>query len=127
MAVNEVNEMLGAELPTGDWDTIGGLVLAVSGHVPAEGETIEVDGHRLIAEKLQGRRIGSVRILRLKGPPLHAGPRHPDAEWLAERAHYAAEREDRSGSKADRQEREADPEPSESDNTLTRSEGEGRR
>ena len=89
MAVDEVNEILGAELPTGDWDTIGGLVLAVSGHVPSEGETIEVDGHLLVAEKLQGRRIGSVRIVRLEGPPLHAGPKNPDEEWLAERAHRA--------------------------------------
>ena len=69
MAVDEVNEILGADLPTGDWDTIGGLVLAVSGHVPSEGESVEVDGHLLVAEKLQGRRIGSVRIVRLEGPP----------------------------------------------------------
>ena len=62
MAVDEVNEFLGAELPTGDWDTIGGLVLAVSGHVPTEGESIEVDDHLLVAEKVQGRRVGSVRV-----------------------------------------------------------------
>ncbi len=95
MAVDEVNEFLGAELPTGDWDTIGGLVLAVSGHVPSEGESIEVDGHLLVAEKVQGRRVGNVRILRLDGPPLHAGPRNPDEEWLAERAQRAAERDAR--------------------------------
>jgi CBS domain containing-hemolysin-like protein len=113
MAVDEVNELLGAELPAGDWDTVGGLVLAVSGHVPSEGESIEVDGHLLVAEKLQGRRIGSVRILRLQGPPLHTGPRNPDHEWLAERAHRAAEREERSGDRSDRQAR---PEPSEHGN-----------
>jgi hypothetical protein len=95
MAVDEVNEFLGAELPTGDWDTIGGLVLAVSGHVPSEGESIEVDGHLLVAEKVQGRRVGSVRILRLDGPALHSGPRNPDEEWLAERAQRAAERDGR--------------------------------
>jgi hypothetical protein len=102
MPVDEVNEFLGAELPTGDWDTIGGLVLAVMGHVPSEGESIEVDGHLLVAEKMQGRRIGSVRILRLQGPPLHAGPRNPDEEWLAERAQRSSEREERSGERADR-------------------------
>jgi len=89
MAVDEVNEFLGAELPAGDWDTIGGLVLAVSGHVPSEGESIEVDGHLLVAEKVQGRRIGSVRILRLDGPALHTGPRNPDEEWLSERSRQA--------------------------------------
>ena len=86
MDVDEVNELLGADLPAGDWDSIGGLVLAISGHVPSEGESIEVDGHLLVAEKLQGRRIGSVRITRLDGPPLHTGPRNPDQEWLTERA-----------------------------------------
>jgi len=84
--VDEVNELLGAELPTGDWDSIGGLVLAISGHVPSEGESVEVNGHLLVAEKVQGRRIGSVRIVRLEGPPLHTGPKNPDEEWLAERA-----------------------------------------
>jgi Mg2+/Co2+ transporter CorC len=124
MAVDEVNEILGAELPAGDWDTIGGLVLAVSGHVPAEGESIEVDGHLLVAEKLQGRRIGSVRILRLEGPPLHAGPKNPDEEWLAERAQRSAEREERFGT---RSEREAVAEPSDNDDPAARLGGESRR
>ncbi len=54
-----------------------------------------MDGHLLVAEKVQGRRVGNVRILRLDGPPLHAGPRNPDEEWLAERAQRAAERDAR--------------------------------
>jgi CBS domain containing-hemolysin-like protein len=35
------------------------------GHVPIEGETVDFNGHRLRAEKVQGRRIGRVRISRL--------------------------------------------------------------
>lgn len=105
MSVDEVNELLGADLPAGDWDTIGGLVLALAGHIPAEGESIEVDGHLLVAERVQGRRIGSVRILRLEGLALHTGPKNPDGEWLAERAHRAAERAERSGDRGERDER----------------------
>jgi putative hemolysin len=127
MDVDEVNELLGADLPAGDWDSIGGLVLAISGHVPSEGESIEVDGHLLVAEKLQGRRIGSVRIARLDGPPLHSGPRNPDQEWLTERAQRVAEREERSGDKADRGDREVRPEPSEPSDGAARAEGESRR
>jgi CBS domain containing-hemolysin-like protein len=123
MAVDDVNELLGAELPAGDWDTIGGLVLATSGHVPSEGESIEVDGHLLVAEKLQGRRIGSVRILRLSGPPLHTGPRHPDEEWLAEQAERTVEREERSGARAGREVGSVTPERS---NGAKRTEGENR-
>jgi putative hemolysin len=65
MVVDEVNELLDAELPlSDDWDTIGGLVLAKVGHIPAEGETVEVAGHLLVAERVQGRRIGTVRVVR---------------------------------------------------------------
>jgi CBS domain containing-hemolysin-like protein len=62
MPIDEVNELLGADLPEGDWDTVGGLVYSLLGHVPTEGETVDSDGHRLTAERVQGRRIGRVRI-----------------------------------------------------------------
>ncbi len=70
MPVDEVNELLHAELPAGDWDTVGGLVFSLLGHVPIEGESVEANGHRLAAEKIQGRRIGRVRIAKL--PSGHA-------------------------------------------------------
>ena len=57
MAVDDADELLDAELPQGGWDTVGGLVLDLAGHVPAEGEAVEVDGFRLVAERVQGRRI----------------------------------------------------------------------
>jgi CBS domain containing-hemolysin-like protein len=62
MSIDQVNELLGAELPEGDWDTVGGLVYSLLGHVPTEGETAELDMYRLTAERVQGRRIGRVRI-----------------------------------------------------------------
>jgi CBS domain containing-hemolysin-like protein len=124
MDVDEVNDLLSADLPAGDWDSIGGLVLAISGHVPAEGESIEVDGHLLVAEKLQGRRIGSVRIVRLEGPALHTGPSNPDEGWLTERAQKVAEREERSGDRGDRATR---PEPSGPGDNALHAEGETRR
>lgn len=62
MPIDEVNELLGADLPEGDWDTVGGLVYNLLGHIPTEGESVEAAGHRLVAEKVQGRRIGRVRI-----------------------------------------------------------------
>jgi CBS domain containing-hemolysin-like protein len=63
MAVDEVNALLAGELPEdGDWDSVGGLVYHQIGHVPAEGESVVVEGYRLSAEKVQGRRIGRVRV-----------------------------------------------------------------
>jgi putative hemolysin len=64
MSIDEVNELIDAELPEGDWDTLGGLVYSLLGHVPAEGETVENDNIRLTAERVQGRRIGRVRVSR---------------------------------------------------------------
>lgn len=65
LPLDELNELLDADLPEGDWDTVGGLVFDLLGHVPTEGESVEVDGFRLRAEKVQGRRIGRVRVERL--------------------------------------------------------------
>jgi CBS domain containing-hemolysin-like protein len=64
MAIDDVDDLLGTELPQEGWDTVGGLMLAVSGHVPQEGESVEVDGVRLVAQRVQGRRISRVRIER---------------------------------------------------------------
>jgi CBS domain containing-hemolysin-like protein len=60
--VDEVNDLLSADLPTGDWNTIGGLIVTELGRVPVAGETVEVAGHRLRVERVQGRRIARVRI-----------------------------------------------------------------
>jgi CBS domain containing-hemolysin-like protein len=63
MPIDEVNELIEPPLPEGaDWDTVGGLVFHLLGHVPAEGESVECAGHRLWAERVQRRRIGRVRI-----------------------------------------------------------------
>ncbi|MDA8379429.1 MAG: hemolysin family protein [Actinomycetota bacterium] len=62
MVIDEANELLGAQLPSGEWDTVGGLVLHVFGHVPEAGESVVVDGHRLVVERVRGRRIERVRI-----------------------------------------------------------------
>ena len=75
MPVDEVNEVLSIELPEGDWDTVGGLLFSRLGHVPSEGEVLDVDGHSLRAERVVGRRIGRVRI--------SARPTEADAEASA--------------------------------------------
>jgi CBS domain containing-hemolysin-like protein len=62
MNIDDLNELLNGALPEGDWDSVGGLLIALLGHVPAEGETADVDGHQLRAERVNGRRIGRVVI-----------------------------------------------------------------
>jgi CBS domain containing-hemolysin-like protein len=67
-SLDEVNELLDADLPDGDWDTIGGLLYGQLGRVPREGESIDIDGWHLVAQRIQGRRIGRVRISRISPP-----------------------------------------------------------
>jgi CBS domain containing-hemolysin-like protein len=84
MPVDEVNELLdSSELPEGDeWDTVGGLLYSLLGHVPVEGEAADVDGRRLVAERVQGRRIGRVRISPAVKSPNQTddGPAVPDTD-----------------------------------------------
>ena len=63
--IDEVSEELGTELPDTEWDTVGGLILNLLGHVPEEGEVVRFDGVEFRAERVQGHRIVSVRITRL--------------------------------------------------------------
>jgi CBS domain containing-hemolysin-like protein len=65
LGIDEVNELLGVELPSTEWDSIGGLLLNLLGDVPKEGQEVEFQGLRLRAERVQGRRVGRVRIHRL--------------------------------------------------------------
>jgi CBS domain containing-hemolysin-like protein len=49
------------------------------GHIPTEGETVEVDGLVLRADRVQGRRIRRVRVSRRDGAPVLQVPAGPIA------------------------------------------------
>jgi putative hemolysin len=65
LPVDEVNDLLDAHLPTGSWDTVGGLVFDLLGHVPVAGESVTSDGLQLEVDRVNGRRIERVTILPL--------------------------------------------------------------
>jgi len=62
LPVDELGELVGAEFPEGDWDTVGGLLLGLAGRVPREGEDFAVGALVLTAVRVQGRRISQVRV-----------------------------------------------------------------
>jgi CBS domain containing-hemolysin-like protein len=66
LAVDDLDDLLGTELPDEDWDTVGGLVFGLLGHVPTPGEVVELDGLRFTAERIQGRRVERVRVDRVR-------------------------------------------------------------
>jgi CBS domain containing-hemolysin-like protein len=69
LPVDELNEILEVELPDEEWDTVGGLMMAVLGHLPQQGERVDFEGLRFTADRVQGRRIAKVLIERLESRP----------------------------------------------------------
>ncbi len=65
VSIDEVNEALNAKLPDDEWDTIGGLIFNLLGHVPAEGEFVDFKNFRFRTEKVEGQRISVVLIEQL--------------------------------------------------------------
>jgi putative hemolysin len=76
--LDEFAEQTGIELPEGPYETVAGFLLAALGHLPGEGESVQVSGHRLAVTQLDGRRIARVRVGRA-GQPGQTAPAPADA------------------------------------------------
>jgi putative hemolysin len=68
--IEEVDELLGVKLPEGEYDTVGGMIMADIGRIPDEGETPSVNacGYSFTVEEVNERRIERVRIEKLPEP-----------------------------------------------------------
>ncbi|MBE6007895.1 MAG: HlyC/CorC family transporter [Lachnospiraceae bacterium] len=60
--IDDVNEMIGTNIESEDFDTIGGFVIGVLGTFPEAGETVEYDGIRFVVEEIDKNRIEKLRI-----------------------------------------------------------------
>ncbi len=65
--IEEVEEILGTKFPEGEYDTIGGLLMAELGRIPGEDEnpTVELLGYRFTVEEVEERRITRITAERL--------------------------------------------------------------
>ncbi len=63
MSISDFNEHFGLSLDDKQFDTVGGFLFGILEHVPVIGESVDVEGWRLIVEVLEGRRITGVRLL----------------------------------------------------------------
>ena len=66
--LGELSAALGVVLEHEEVTTAGGFVYAALGHVPANGETLVVAGHRVTVEKVEKRSIVRLRFERLAPP-----------------------------------------------------------
>jgi CBS domain containing-hemolysin-like protein len=60
--IRDVNEALGSEFESEDFDTIGGLVLGRLARVPEVGDEVRIEGHVLRVDEVDGARIASVMV-----------------------------------------------------------------
>ena len=67
-SIDEISELIGIELPEGEYDTIAGLLVENLGRIPRSGEhpSIAIDHVRFTVDEVEDRRI--TRILIVKEP-----------------------------------------------------------
>ena len=73
VAVAEVNRLLGLRLPGLPDESLARLFARLKTEAPAEGDTLDVDGARLVVEAVTGRQVWSVRV-EPAAPPAGARP-----------------------------------------------------
>jgi CBS domain containing-hemolysin-like protein len=65
---DELYEQTGLSVPEGaPYETLGGLVMTALGRIPEEGDEIVVGDVRLRVEKMDGRRVDSLRVAEVEG------------------------------------------------------------
>jgi CBS domain containing-hemolysin-like protein len=64
LLVEELEKLLQAPLPRNGWNTVGGLLQSVLGALPTQGQEIEVGGLKLTVERVDGKRVTTVRVER---------------------------------------------------------------
>jgi len=62
LPIDELEEIVGVDLPDEEWDTVGGLLAGVLGRLPKRGDAVEVGGVTFKVEKIKGRRIAKVLV-----------------------------------------------------------------
>lgn len=70
MKLGDINDRLGLELESEDYDSVGGLVIGLLDHLPDQGEEVSDNGIRFIVESVDKNRIDKIRIIL---PPREAG------------------------------------------------------
>lgn len=62
MNLDDINDRLGLELVSEDFDSLGGFMIDRLEHLPAEGEEVDTEEVRLVVEKVNKNRIDKVHV-----------------------------------------------------------------
>ncbi len=66
MRIEEVNEEMKLELPTGDYETIAGFILSLLGRIPKQGDNLRYRSLKMVITKMRGPKIEEILITREK-------------------------------------------------------------
>jgi CBS domain containing-hemolysin-like protein len=89
VSLDDVNDLLHLHLEGDDFDSIGGLVYANLGRIPAVGDTVAVDGVTITVEEIDRRAIRTVRLrsdrpFEIGSEPSEGGSPPPEAQAASE-------------------------------------------
>lgn len=62
LPMDDLDDTLGHEFPEGPYSTIGGMFLALAGHIPADGHQLTVDQYRLVVMRMDRNRIDRIQV-----------------------------------------------------------------
>jgi len=62
--IEEINEELSLDLPTGDYETVAGFVLNRLGHIPKEGEQLRYGNLKLVVKEMRGLKVEKLRVIK---------------------------------------------------------------
>lgn len=68
VTLDELSDALGHRFDRPDVNTVGGLIFEVVGHVPKAGQELELDGYRIVVERVNRRRVDRVYFERPESP-----------------------------------------------------------
>lgn len=83
--LDDFSEETGVELPDGPYETVAGFLVASLGDLPTPGAVVDVGGHRLTVEALDGRRAARIRVTVLAEPEAAGGEPDLGSEQSGER------------------------------------------
>jgi CBS domain containing-hemolysin-like protein len=66
LSIEDLNEVLGANLPEKEFETVGGYIYDLVGSVPEQGKVLRSGGLKFTVEKVMGQRIETVKVTKLK-------------------------------------------------------------
>ena len=74
VSIDDANELEGAQLPSGDYDTVAGLIYERLGAIPEPGARVETEAMILTVDEVSGRRVTRVRMTRKEPAPGRDAP-----------------------------------------------------